>query len=290
MLTMALRSVRLTSCLLVALLILSVAGSFWLARPAQAASTASVRVLHAAPDPAAASVDVFVDGQPLLRGFSFGTLTDYVPLAAGPHTVQVAPAGAGTGQAVITAPVNVQPGAFYTVAAVSQAKGGFDAKVFTDDVSRPANGNARIQVVHLSPDAGPVDVAMTGGQVLISNLAFGNASQVLEVPAGSYNLEVRKAGTNTVALPLPNTQLQAGTDYTVFAIGLAAGSPALTAKIGAFTPTPGMPGTAGGPVAPTSAVASIVQFALAGGILLLLSGFLVGLRLLTVRSARTQKR
>jgi hypothetical protein len=43
---------------------------------------------------------------------------------------------------------------------------------------------------------------------------------VLEVPAGTYDLEVRPTGTMDVALPLPGVELEAGMVYDVFAIGL----------------------------------------------------------------------
>jgi hypothetical protein len=84
-----------------------------------------------------------------------------------------------------------------------------------------AGDMARIRVVHASPDAPAVDVAVTGGDVLIGNLAFPDASDYLDVPAGSYDLEVRPAGTTDVALPLPGVQLDGGTISSVYAIGLA---------------------------------------------------------------------
>ena len=46
------------------------------------------------------------------------------------------------------------------------------------------------------------------------------------LPAGSYDLEVRLAGTTTVALPLPGVAVEACNSYSVFAIGSAA-SPAV---------------------------------------------------------------
>jgi hypothetical protein len=57
--------------------------------------------------------------------------------------------------------------------------------------------------------------------VLISNLAFPDASDYLDVPAGTYDLEVRLAGTTDVALELPGVELEGGTVYSVYAIGLA---------------------------------------------------------------------
>jgi hypothetical protein len=63
--------------------------------------------------------------------------------------------------------------------------------------------------------------------VLINNLAFPNASDNLDVDAGTYNVEVRPAGTTTAALSAPGLALEAGKYYTVIAAGLLGGSPAL---------------------------------------------------------------
>src|SRR5690606_34390944 len=87
------------------------------------------------------------------------------------------------------------------------------------DLSELSADTARVRVIHASPDAPAVDVAVTGGDVLISGLAFPSASDALEVPAGVYDLEVRPAGTTDVALALPGVPLDAGMVYDVFAIG-----------------------------------------------------------------------
>jgi hypothetical protein len=60
----------------------------------------------------------------------------------------------------------------------------------------------------------------------VSGLEFPNATDYLSLDAGSYDLEVRIAGTTDVALQLDPVQLDAGMAYSVFAIGSAA-SPAL---------------------------------------------------------------
>jgi hypothetical protein len=76
-----------------------------------------------------------------------------------------------------------------------------------------------VRVVHASPDAPAVDVAVKGGPVLLAGLPFPRASTYLSVPAGTYDLEVRAAGTTTVALALPGVTLESGKMYTVFAVG-----------------------------------------------------------------------
>ena len=85
---------------------------------------------------------------------------------------------------------------------------------------------------------------------MISNLAFPNASPYLPVDAGTYNLAVTPAGSETVALDLSGTTLEAGKIYDVFAVGLLNGQPKLRVEV--TTPPPmiaampaGMPSTGG---------------------------------------------
>jgi hypothetical protein len=91
---------------------------------------------------------------------------------------------------------------------------------------------ARVRFVHASPDAPAVDVKVVDGPFLFRNVSFKGVGDYMQVPAGTYNLEVRVAGTSTVALSLPAVKLDGGTTYTVYAIGFAGGgSPALTAAV-----------------------------------------------------------
>ncbi|HAD33406.1 MAG TPA: cell wall anchor protein, partial [Chitinophagaceae bacterium] len=85
-------------------------------------------------------------------------------------------------------------------------------------------GKAHVRFVHLSPDAPAVDVAVTGGSVVFANKAFKTYTAFTPLDAGTYNLEVRVAGTSTVALPLPGIALTAGKIYTVFAKGFLGGT------------------------------------------------------------------
>jgi hypothetical protein len=187
----------------------------------------SLRVAHASPD--APAVDVWLNGSIAISGLAFGETSDYSNLPPGQYEVAVTPAGE-TSPRVIEATLTLTGGMKYTVAAVG-ALADIEPLVLADESSTPAAGMAHVRFVHLSPDAPAVDVALAGGDVLFGNVAFKEASDYLPVPASSYNLEVRLAGTNTVVLPLPGVVLEEGTVYTVFAMGLAGGNPALQAVI-----------------------------------------------------------
>jgi hypothetical protein len=182
-----------------------------------AGGDACINVVHASPD--APAVDVYLDGEIALEGLAFGEFSGWVAVPAGDHQVQVTPAGAAADDAVIDADVTLDAGMAYHVAATGTVAEIAPA-IYPVDLSAPADGNARVRVIHTSPDAPAVDIAVAGGDVLVAGLAFPDASDALEVPAGTYDLEVRPAGTTDVALDLSGVALEAGMVYDVFAIGL----------------------------------------------------------------------
>lgn len=190
-----------------------------LAAPALAQGTgeAQVRVAHLAPD--APNVDVYVNGEPALTNVPYTTISDYLTLPAGTQQFTVYAAG-DTATPVIDTPVDLAAGAAYTVAAVGLvADGSLTAQVYEDDLGAPSGGNAKVRVVHASPDAGPVDVVPAGGEPLVSGLAFPEATPYAEVPADTYTLDVNAAGTNQTVLTVPDATLASGGVYSAFAVG-----------------------------------------------------------------------
>ncbi len=206
--------------------------------PAQAQAPGMVRVAHMAPG--APAVDVALDGQVVLRALAFGQVSGYAAVPAGTRQARVTPAGARE-PVVIDAPLTIESGRAYTVVAVGELPS-ITPIVLTDDLTPPPNGQTKVRFVHSAPDAPAVDVAVAGGSTLFSNIAFRNASMTATVPAGTYTLEVRPAGQQTVALSVPNVTLTAGDIVTVFAAGkLSDGS--LRAVVATYRPGLAMPTT-----------------------------------------------
>lgn len=204
-------------------------------------------VVHASPD--AGPIDVYVDDELALPGLTYGTLNDFAPVNAGDRRIRVVPAGAAVEDAVIDERVALTDGVAYEVAAVGLLES-IDAAVLPIDTVPLAADAARIRVVHAAPDAPPVDVAVVAGDPVISDVAFGEASGYAEVPAGTYELEARIAGTNDIALPLPGTVLAPSTSYSVYVVGQVADAslgavfvPVLISPDIAGTPTPVAAGT-----------------------------------------------
>ena len=232
------------------------------------AHEARVRVVHASPD--APAVDVWVNGAVAFSNAPFTGITDYASLEPGIYNVQVSPTGA-TEPIVINADLDLASNTDYTVVAVGTLAE-IEPLVLIDNNSAPAAGKAHVRFVHASPDAPAVDIAVAnGGPVLFANVPFKGIGDYLPVDAGAYDLEVRLAGTSTVALSVPGVGLADGAVYTIFAMGLAGGEPALTAvpSADASSPAPATLPTTGGQGSALWLLAAL----LAGGIALVSGGF-----------------
>jgi hypothetical protein len=85
-----------------------------------------------------------------------------------------------------------------------------------DDNGTDPIAQARVRVVHASPDAPAVDVRVDE-TVALTSVPFKAASEYLAVNAGPRRLRVNVAATTTTVIDATPT-ITAGTDYTVLAV------------------------------------------------------------------------
>jgi len=191
--------------------------------------TARLRVVHASPD--APAVDVCSGAARVVEDAAFPAATGYLSVPAGTVPVNVIPAGMSCDTAgVIEANLTLAADTDTTVAAVNVLDE-IEPLVLTDDNSDPAAGMAKVRFVHASPDAPTVDITLTDGTTLFDDIAFKGVGDYIEAGAGTLDLQVRDETGMTVVLELPDVTLADGGVYTVYAVGFAAGEPALDAFI-----------------------------------------------------------
>ena len=192
-------------------------------------ATTNVKVIHASPD--APGVDILVDGTIVnSSALNYPQSTDYLSPLAGTRNIKVNPSGSST--SVIDANVTFGADMFYSVFAVNDVAN-IEPLVLEDDLTMPAAGKAHVRFIHLSPDAPAVDITLTDGTVIFANKMFKDFTAFTPLDFGSYDLEVRAAGTSQVVLPLGTINLEDGKIYTVFAKGFlnGTGTEALGAEI-----------------------------------------------------------
>jgi hypothetical protein len=194
------------------------------AAPMAPAQTARVRVVHGIPD--APAVDVYVNGVMAFGGAAFKGVTDYAgPLPTDDYLVQVVVSGTTDLNNYVFSETLTLGDADYTVIAMgtlSEADA-YDPHlhVYEDNNAVPMLNKAHVRFIHVSPDAPAVDVAVAGGPTLFSDVAYMGTGGYYPVEAGTYDLEVLVAGTDTVVLT-PTVTVAPNNIYTIFAFGLLA--------------------------------------------------------------------
>jgi hypothetical protein len=194
----------------IAALTLAVAGG----ASAQAQETGSVTVVHGVPG---LTVDVYVNGEPTLRDFAPGTVTDALELPAGSYELAVREAGAAAdSEAAISGSADLEAGANVSIVAHLDADGGPTLSVFANDTSQIAAGESRVSVRHTA--AAPTVDVLANGEPLIQGLSNPD-EQTANVPAGSYSVAVAPAGETDPVLGPADLAVEEGSAYAVYAFG-----------------------------------------------------------------------
>ena len=175
-----------------------------------------LRVIHASPD--AGPVDVYIGDSPIAKGLEFGDASEFTATPSGEQQLRVVPAGQPVDQAVIDTTQGLTIGAAGQVL-ISGTADALQATIMGVDLrALPAN-QARVRVIHASPDLDAIDVAVAGDQTPFEGIAFRDASGYVVFDAGTVTFQLRENGTDTLLLEAADVPLEAGMVYDIVAIG-----------------------------------------------------------------------
>ncbi len=198
---------------------------------------AKVRIVHNAADPAAAQVDVYVNGEKAIDNFAFRTSSPTLSLDAGTaYEIGIAPGTSNSAADTLKSFTVTLPEGNYVVFANGVIQQGFVANPSGENIGftiYPLTGirdaaldtnNIDVIVFHGATDAPAVDVYAGGNNVsagtkVISNLAYGQTSEKLSVPAADFKVSIAPTGgPELAAYDVPGAALK-GKSVIVFASG-----------------------------------------------------------------------
>lgn len=215
----------------------------------------------------------------------YGSVSAYMPVAAGQYTVAMRPAGASSSSPPsVSTSFMVGAGTNYTVASIGSASIR-KLEILTDQTAGQAGHNALVRVIQASVKQPKVTVSV-GGDTLARQLTFGAATSYQSVEPGTPTVTFVAPGSRaarTVRLPAGSVHTivvldeASGSKLKIDSLTDAAASRETAPKGGAAT---GMGGTAPGADGRPGSAPWLAT--LAGGLLLAVAGGL-GLR----RSRRT---
>lgn len=222
--------------------------------------TGWLRLGHFSPDTKAVDVRVTaLSGGSIMLELSdvaYGDISSYQALKEGSYTISMIPADSDDWSKVaISDTVTVNPSKATTVAAYGPTAT-LQLRAFSDDLTTPASGNARIRVIQASTLTPTVNVKTSTGLAIASNARPGSATAYAEVPAGSWNLQLAGAGITDTA----DVTVAAGSVNTLFVLDTADGGltilPILDSAATPVTPVGGVQTGGGWLATHASAVAA----------------------------------
>ncbi|MFM9056791.1 MAG: DUF4397 domain-containing protein, partial [Bacteroidota bacterium] len=200
----------------------------------QQVSLARLQVVHNCADPAADSVDVYVDGNLLLDNFAYRSATPYIDVN-GTLTVGIAPkTSTSVSDTLVSYNVTLENnGTYVAVASGVLAPGSFAVNpdgrptgftlLLQDSMREVSNDPATVnlRVVHGATDAPTVDVVVPGFGPIVNDIAYTDFTGYSNTFPGVFPLNITPGNNNTVVVAsfLADISGLAGNAALLFASG-----------------------------------------------------------------------
>lgn len=160
-------------------------------------NSAQLRVIDASSD--SGVIDSYQDSSALAYNLGFGTMTSYVPMSPGPYTLSADKAG--TRQTLAASNDTLVAGKQYTEI-IGSSLVNLQQTLFLDQSAPAPTGQISIRLINEATRSGAVDVylvptssRLVNTSPIAINLGFGANSGYLNVPEGTYAIDVVPAGT-----------------------------------------------------------------------------------------------
>lgn len=160
---------------------------------------AHVRLVNASSGYSALSLTV--DGSTIASGVAAGTSTGYADASRGTQDLDVSSPSSAT--ILATRNASLGKDTYYSLLAYGKS-GALATQLLEETQSTPASGKTLVRVINTAPDAGNLDVYLTGSSDALSQAAplqsaaaYGTLGNFVTINSGTWRLRVTLAGTAT---------------------------------------------------------------------------------------------
>ena len=222
---------------------------------AESFAQAELQVIHNSADPAASTVDIYINGSLTLNDFAFREATPYLQVPSGVQLdIGVAPGNStSANDTLVNIPVTlVQNQRYVAIASGVLNPGSFTSnpnavstgfQLIISDNMRIASlnpGEVDLKVLHGCTDAPTVDVLAQGVATLVDDATYTDFTPYISVPAGDYLLDVTPGNNNSIVVATFSAELNGlgGGAAVVFASGFLDANQNPNAEFGLFAALP----------------------------------------------------
>lgn len=146
-----------------------------------------------------------------------GSILPYVQLVSGSNTLRFTTASSTDN--LLSKSLSLSGSTAYSYFLIGQS-GQLDGVLTTDVMTTVSTDKAFVRFVNLSPDAPSLNLAVTGGSVVINNQFYKQVSSFVAVDPKTYSFDIQEQSTGTAKTTLTGATLVAGKYYTVMALGM----------------------------------------------------------------------
>lgn len=180
----------------------------------------NLAIVHAAPG--IPELTFYVDDvKTNTKALTYNTLLDYAPIKTGKRAFSITKKDAT--EVIVKSTFDLASNKSYSVFIADKTANAL--VLVEDDLSAPAADKAKVRFINLSPDAGLLDLNITGKtEALFSKKAFKEATAFVNTdPGAEISFEIRENGKTDVLATLPKIKVEKGKVYTIWAKGLKTG-------------------------------------------------------------------
>jgi hypothetical protein len=176
-----------------------------------------LRVVNAATD--GGPIDVYLGDAVIAQQVDYGQATEFAAVPSGSQRLRVVAAGGPVDQAAIDMTQDLRAGNAYQLTVVGLTRDDVAPWLSGVAVAPLPENQARVRVVHASPDSGPIDVAVAGGPTPFAAIDLGSQSGYVIFGTGTVRFQLRLSGSDTLLLTTPDVEIEPGTNYDLYVIG-----------------------------------------------------------------------
>ena len=197
----------------------------------QPIEAAGIGIIHASPG--TGSLDFVVDRQ---KVSSLTYTQDLGYYTAYPGVREIGVVKKDSSKFITSEKFTLKSGTFYSIFVIDTLKS-TKLLALEDDLTAPAADKAKIRFVNLGTGSSALDLSIVGADTaLVKNKAFKEYSKFASIaPNGSYNFQVKKAGTDSVKATLNAVKIEPGKIYTIWTKGLSSKTDSLAFGLSILT-------------------------------------------------------
>lgn len=172
-----------------------------------------VRFLHAVPE--GEEVDIYINDVPFYKGLEFTEFSPYVYVPQGNYTVTIYLEDTQENP-IVNEKIDVNVNQLVTIAITGEI-GDIKLLPIVEETEVVSGSNAKVRVVHLSPNAPAVNIA-ADNQELFADVKYRDVTPYMAIPAKEYTVNVEEARTNRL-MRQNQVTINPGRIYTFYAVG-----------------------------------------------------------------------